>query len=844
MRESLQSIQKAPVLRDTFNSEQNTRLLGATPTIATYTNGTAYFSGAASTILYPIKKGTGFSVRIKLIAGTFTLTGTRFIFDNRVGTGTNTFYYSGGAIATTQGTVYVDGVATTTFTSSSKEIIVTGITLDSAFFRLMSDYAGTGNSIGTVELLEVYDYTLTANEVLNLYQNKRYEQLQYRNTLVTTTPLTVKGGVVRVIDSATGDIARTTSGWIEDEKYGWYAMQYATAWSAEFDTAVTRTGAKTLKLSTTDITGRVRVSHSTQSGSTNVVVSDLKHLIDCKPNTSYKFNCYVKTNNIATNSAFIYIAEYNNLVWVKDNESSRLSGTNDWTLLTKSFTTGATINKLKIVTFLNVAGNISDAWFDVNSMTLEEVSSITNSSSTPALYYPSATAVTSTDNIDQSQVSGAGGSGTMRLGDNGNNSKRGQSIVFSKKNLTGIIIQKYANIGSPTFNVTVSVQADSSGSPSGTNLGTPVTYTAAQWDAISNSTDFTVPYVLTVTPTATYWIVFTPSAQGDVSNYRTIVISGATNPYTSGGLKGYNGSVWSSLDTSYDMVFKTLYSKNTTNFTVSTATEAVSVTAPTPDGWANGTIIDTADGNYGITPLTLAPGVNTIYVSSNGASTADGTVDSSLQGTLGGTIVSNITEILNIDAKNGVIANKWNTTLTNTAVTPTRAGNIWAMNFNGTSSILNCGNYDSLVGDKTIVAWYFYNPYSTMPAPRLIDNGKLYIYSSYSDPRYWYMTSNGSTTVSSGIMTSPVGRWKQIVVTRTSTGVANFYIDGVLSGTANQASGTPVAGTLNISIGAYVPSYTDQAFRGQMSAVRIINGILTAQEVSQLFSNERRNYGI
>jgi len=385
MRESLQSIQKAPVLRDTFNSEQNTRLLGATPTIATYTNGTAYFSGAASTILYPIKKGTGFSVRIKLIAGTFTLTGTRFIFDNRVGTGTNTFYYSGGAIATTQGTVYVDGVATTTFTSSSKEIIVTGITLDSAFFRLMSDYAGTGNSIGTVELLEVYDYTLTANEVANLANNARYEQLQY---------------------------------------------------------------------------------------------------------------------------------------------------------------------------------------------------------------------------------------------------------------------------------------------------------------------------------------------------------------------------------------------------------------------------------------------------------------------------ASGVSEILNIDAKNGVIANKWNTTLTNTAVTPTRAGNIWAMNFNGTSSILNCGNYDSLVGDKTIVAWYFYNPYSTMPAPRLIDNGKLYIYSSYSDPRYWYMTSNGSTTVSSGIMTSPVGRWKQIVVTRTSTGVANFYIDGVLSGTANQASGTPVAGTLNISIGAYVPSYTDQAFRGQMSAVRIINGILTAQEVSQLFSNERRNYGI
>lgn len=56
------------------------------------------------------------------------------------------------------------------------------------------------------------------------------------------------------IDSATGDIARTTSGFIEDAKYGWYVTRVTTAVSAEFDTAVTRTGTKTLKLSTTDAT--------------------------------------------------------------------------------------------------------------------------------------------------------------------------------------------------------------------------------------------------------------------------------------------------------------------------------------------------------------------------------------------------------------------------------------------------------------------------------------------------------------------------------------------------------------------------------------------------------------
>jgi hypothetical protein len=87
-------------------------------------------------------------------------------------------------------------------------------------------------------------------------------------------------------------------------------------------------------------------------------------------------------------------------------------------------------------------------------------------------------------------------------------------------------------------------------------------------------------------------------------------------------------STWSAAS-ARDMHFKTLYSENTTNFTVSTDTQTISVTAPTPDGWADGTVIDTAD--LGVTPLTLAPGVNNIYYSSNGALTADGETDESLQ---------------------------------------------------------------------------------------------------------------------------------------------------------------------------------------------------------------------
>ena len=67
---------------------------------------------------------------------------------------------------------------------------------------------------------------------------------------------------------------------------------------------------------------------------------------------------------------------------------------------------------------------------------------------------------------------------------------------------------------------------------------------------------------------------------------------------------------------------------------MSTDTQTVSVTAPTPDGWASGSFISLRD--YGNQFLTLTPGVNNIYFSSNGPATADGTLDPSLQGIFDG----------------------------------------------------------------------------------------------------------------------------------------------------------------------------------------------------------------
>lgn len=194
-------------------------------------------------------------------------------------------------------------------------------------------------------------------------------------------------------------------------------------------------------------------------------------------------------------------------------------------------------------------------------------------------------------------------------------------------------------------------------------------------------------------------------------------------------------------------------------------------------------------------------------------------------------------EILNIDAKNGCICDKWGNTITNTAVTLARTGSIYSMLLNGTSSRLNLGTFNTLVGNKTFICWINTNKYG-VSNPRIIDNSKLLFY--VANTGTLRMQSDGFTDVGGTVGVIKLGSWVMVVATRTSAGVTNFYVNGVLSGTANQSSGTPVAGsTCYIGVNSGSEYYT-----GYLSALRIINGILTAQEISQLFSNERRNYNV
>lgn len=150
-----------------------------------------------------------------------------------------------------------------------------------------------------------------------------------------------------------------------------------------------------------------------------------------------------------------------------------------------------------------------------------------------------------------------------------------------------------------------------------------------------------------------------------------------------------------------------------------------------------------------------------------------------------------------------------------------------------TTNKVDCGATDFIgTGAITMTGWFNVNPSSIAAAGRVFDNGKTIwnIAGSASVPTFRFR-SDGAANVNSGRI--PLGRWFFGSVTRDSSGTCNFYVNAALSGTANQASGTPAAGTTNVLIGNQ--NANGNEFVGQMTNLRIFNRVLTTAELSSLY---------
>lgn len=168
---------------------------------------------------------------------------------------------------------------------------------------------------------------------------------------------------------------------------------------------------------------------------------------------------------------------------------------------------------------------------------------------------------TSSGTTDQTQTTQ---NGTVEIGEADTSTKKNkvaQSFIPNNNIIRGVNLYKSADTGTFTGTVTISIQADSSGSPSGSALATQ-TITNLGWSLLPTG-DFKILFTSEYSNLiigSTYWIVIETSTS-DNSNHPNIGtnISGS---YSSGSVKYKNTTDgWTAIST-IDLYFKTILGNN------------------------------------------------------------------------------------------------------------------------------------------------------------------------------------------------------------------------------------------------------------------------------------------
>jgi hypothetical protein len=143
----------------------------------------------------------------------------------------------------------------------------------------------------------------------------------------------------------------------------------------------------------------------------------------------------------------------------------------------------------------------------------------------------------------------------------------------------------------------------------------------------------------------------------------------------------------------------------------------------------------------------------------------------------------------------------------------------------------------------TIMGWIKPTGWGANNHARILENMKLYFHISSNAggaSNAMMFSSDYSTIAVSANNSITLNQWNHVAVTRASDGKANFYVNGQLSGTPDQSSGTPTAGTTNIVVGNRLAG--DRGFAGTIDDLSVYNRILTLQEIQAHYSMTKWSY--
>ncbi len=157
--------------------------------------------------------------------------------------------------------------------------------------------------------------------------------------------------------------------------------------------------------------------------------------------------------------------------------------------------------------------------------------------------------------------------------------------------------------------------------------------------------------------------------------------------------------------------------------------------------------------------------------------------------------------------------------------------------FDGASTLIDTGT--DMIGVKplTIGIWIYMVGWGEAGAGYTITNSKVIFRPFDTSERVSFSGNWGGNWADSDPSIS-LDIWQYVCATRTSAGITNIYINGVLSGDANQDSGIPVVGTSNVLIGDREGG--GRAVDGKIAKVRVYSYVMSPGQVARLYES----YGV
>lgn len=189
-------------------------------------------------------------------------------------------------------------------------------------------------------------------------------------------------------------------------------------------------------------------------------------------------------------------------------------------------------------------------------ITEDQQDALVGAAGTPSVYNPFETTDDASSGVDQSQLTQDATSTVGEADATTKHAKLAQSFIAGKTSATGAVLHKVADTGSFNGTVTISLQADSAGTPSGSALAT-VTLSNATYLAIPTgkfAAIFSAAYAMVAG--TTYWLVIETSTT-DNSNHPNLGASSAGG-YSNGSVKFKNTTDGWTAVTTIDLYFEIL----------------------------------------------------------------------------------------------------------------------------------------------------------------------------------------------------------------------------------------------------------------------------------------------